>query len=108
MFVVRKVWRALFSWKTCFENRTFALLPTKYKKSVGFCNFYISHLSLLEGKACVKFEGHHGPAQKPVFSLCNDLNMLYLQVADMQVELEELQPRLVVASEENDKMMKVC
>ena len=26
----------------------------------------------------------------------------------MQVELEELQPKLVVASEENDKMMKVC
>eukprot|EP00794_Sanderia_malayensis_P007414 gene7414-8234_t len=29
------------------------------------------------------------------------------QVADMQVELEELQPKLVVASEENIKMMKV-
>ncbi|XP_057312411.1 dynein axonemal heavy chain 12-like isoform X2 [Hydractinia symbiolongicarpus] len=29
------------------------------------------------------------------------------QVADMQVELEELQPKLVVASEENEKMMKI-
>ena len=30
------------------------------------------------------------------------------KVADMQVELEELQPKLVVASEENINMMKVC
>ena len=29
------------------------------------------------------------------------------QVADMQIELEDLQPKLVVASEENEKMMKV-
>ena len=31
----------------------------------------------------------------------------FVQVADMQVELEDLQPKLVVASEENEKMMKV-
>lgn len=29
------------------------------------------------------------------------------QVADMQIELEDLQPKLVIASEENEKMMKV-
>ncbi|XP_066919650.1 dynein axonemal heavy chain 12-like [Clytia hemisphaerica] len=29
------------------------------------------------------------------------------QVADMQIELEDLQPKLVVASEENEKMMKI-
>ena len=29
MFVFRKIWRALFSWNTCFEIRPFALLPTK-------------------------------------------------------------------------------
>lgn len=29
------------------------------------------------------------------------------QVGQMQVELKELQPQLVVAAEENDKMMKV-
>ena len=29
MFVVRKIWRALFSWNTRFEIRPFALLPTK-------------------------------------------------------------------------------
>ena len=26
--VFRKIWRALFSWNTCFEIRPFALLPT--------------------------------------------------------------------------------
>lgn len=31
-----------------------------------------------------------------------------LQVATMQVELEELQPQLVVTAAENDKMLKVC
>ena len=30
MFVFRKIWRALFSWNTRFEIRSFALLPTKY------------------------------------------------------------------------------
>ena len=28
MFVFRKIWRALFSWNTRFEIRSFALLPT--------------------------------------------------------------------------------
>ena len=28
MFVFREIWRALFSWNTRFENRSFALLPT--------------------------------------------------------------------------------
>ena len=27
MFVFRKIWRALFSYNTCFEIRPFALLP---------------------------------------------------------------------------------
>ena len=31
-----------------------------------------------------------------------------LQVADMQVELEELQPQLVETAAENEKMLKVC
>ena len=31
MFVSRKIWRALFSWKTRFEISPFALLPTIYK-----------------------------------------------------------------------------
>jgi hypothetical protein len=30
-----------------------------------------------------------------------------LQVADMQVELEELQPQLVVSAAENEKMLTV-
>ena len=30
MFVLRKIWRALFSWNTCFEIRPFALLPTNW------------------------------------------------------------------------------
>ena len=28
MFVFRKIWRALFSWNTRFENRPFTILPT--------------------------------------------------------------------------------
>ena len=36
------------------------------------------------------------------------IHFVIFQVADMQVELEELQPKLVVASEENIKMMAVC
>ena len=36
------------------------------------------------------------------------IHFIVFQVADMQVELEELQPKLVVASEENTKMMAVC
>ena len=31
MFVFRKIWRALFSWNTCFEIRPFALLPTNFR-----------------------------------------------------------------------------
>ena len=41
-----------------------------------------------------------------VFHVSADL-MSYLQVADMQKELEELQPQLVETAKENTKMMKV-
>ena len=36
------------------------------------------------------------------------LHSLYFKVADMQKELEELQPQLVETAAENDKMMVVC
>ena len=35
------------------------------------------------------------------------ISNFFIQVADMQKELEELQPQLVVAAEENEKMMIV-
>ena len=36
MFVIREIWRALFSWNTSFEIRPFALLPSNYQKTYGF------------------------------------------------------------------------
>lgn len=52
-------------------------------------------------------------------SFCRNLQLTYntlftyftnpmLQVADMQVELEELQPQLVETAAENEKMLTVC
>ena len=31
MFIFQKIWRALFSWNTCFEIHLSALLPTPYR-----------------------------------------------------------------------------
>ena len=39
---LRKIWRALFSWNTCFEIRPFALLPTKYQEE-EITGFLFSH-----------------------------------------------------------------
>lgn len=36
------------------------------------------------------------------------LPILFTQVAEMQKELEELQPQLVTTAAENEKMMIVC
>ena len=39
MFVFRKIWRALFSWKARFEIRSFVLLPTNFgnEKKFSYC-----------------------------------------------------------------------
>ena len=42
MFVLRKIWRALFSWKTRFEIHPFASLPTKYGSCLNIVRYSIS------------------------------------------------------------------
>ena len=40
MFVLWKIWHALFSWNTCFEIHPFALLPTNYQNEAAEATHY--------------------------------------------------------------------
>ena len=51
--VFRKIWRALFSWNTCFEIRCFALSSTTYS-SEHTLNFSFQHFRWSKFSASVK------------------------------------------------------
>ena len=62
MFILRKIWRALFSWNTRFEIRPFALLPTKYGKMVVMMTL----IAILD------------VAKNIIFSLCSKFHVIFI------------------------------